>query len=106
MEPALMEPPNSCHAGVTSGVQQAPLVIFSESIAVLQPEEKKVEREADREDDFNKVSDEAWDAPNGYLKVEVLIIRWHENIDEFKGHTKEVQHIQDEVWVWLLGSKH
>ena len=32
---------------------------------------------------------------NGYLHVAVLMIRWHESIDDFAGHTEE-------VWSWQL----
>lgn len=47
-------------------------------------------RDALRQAIFQKTANEALKIPNGYLKVAVKIIRWNENIDDFKGHTQEV----------------
>lgn len=55
--------------------------------AVLQPGDK---REAERQAWFQNKSNNILEIPNGYLKVAVLIIRWHDEIDEFKGHDEEV----------------
>jgi hypothetical protein len=52
--------------------------------------EAEFKREADRRILFQKVANGILGSPNGYRKVEVLIIRWDESIDEFKGHTQEV----------------
>jgi len=49
-----------------------------------------LKRETERQAIFQKVSNEILKIPNGYLKVEVLIIRWHEALDDFKEHTPEV----------------
>jgi hypothetical protein len=56
----------------------------------------ELKREADRQTRFQNVANEMLGSPHGYLKVEVLIIRWHESIDEFDGHTQEV-HRRDEI---------
>src|SRR5690242_10144807 len=53
-------------------------------------DQRGTQREAVRQAIFQKGSNEALQLPNGYLKVAVLIIRWHEIIDDFKGHTEEV----------------
>jgi hypothetical protein len=63
-------------------------VIMSNSDNVLEAELK---READRQTLFQKVANGILGSPNGYREVEVLIIRWDESIDQFKGHTQEVR---------------
>jgi hypothetical protein len=46
--------------------------------------------ERDRQAHFQNVSNGILGTPNGYQEVGVLIIRWDESIDQFKGHTEEV----------------
>jgi hypothetical protein len=62
--------------------------------AVLRPEDEKEKAELDRDEErrsmFQKLSNEILHVPSGYRKVEVLIIRWHESIDDFEGHNNEV----------------
>jgi hypothetical protein len=48
------------------------------------------QREPTRQTLFQKKCNDTLELPNGYLKVAVLIIRWDESIDDFKGHTEEV----------------
>lgn len=68
--------------------------MVTDDAAILHPIEEaakeELKREAERQILFQKISNDILDIPNGYLKVEVLIIRWDENIDEFKGHKAEV----------------
>jgi hypothetical protein len=71
--------------------QNSPTVV--ETGALLHPGDDAVElkREATRRTLFQKTSNNVLDIPNGYRKVEVLILRWDESIDEFnKGHNQEV----------------
>jgi hypothetical protein len=49
-----------------------------------------ISEECDRQAHFQNVSNGILGTPNGYREVEVLIIRWDESIDQFKGHTEEV----------------
>jgi hypothetical protein len=69
-----------------------PIVV--EDLTVLRPDDedakRELKREAERRTLFQKVSNDILDIPNGYRKVEVLIIRWDESIDEFKDHKQEV----------------
>jgi hypothetical protein len=53
-------------------------------------EERELKRESERQTWFQDESNNILDIPNGYLNVFVLLIRWHEDIDEFKGHGDEV----------------
>jgi hypothetical protein len=55
----------------------------------------ELKHEAARRALFQKESNEMLDMPNGYQKVEVLIIRWDESIDDFSGHGKEVLYHHD-----------
>jgi len=52
--------------------------------------EQELKEETERQAWFQNEANDSLDIPNGYLKVNVLIIRWHEDIDEFEGHDKEV----------------
>ncbi|KAI4922709.1 hypothetical protein J4E90_001142 [Alternaria incomplexa] len=81
--------------------QNSPTV--AQSGALLRPGDDAValKREAERRTLFQKTSNNALDIPNGYRKVEVLILRWDESIDEFKdGHNKEVQRLK---WLFSKG---
>jgi hypothetical protein len=61
-------------------------------MALHSKEKDQIEpREPTRQALFLNASNRALNLPNGYLKVEVLIIRWDESIDDFKGHTEEVE---------------
>ncbi|KAI4681043.1 uncharacterized protein J4E88_005548 [Alternaria novae-zelandiae] len=51
-------------------------------------------RDALRQAIFQKTANEALQIPNGYLKVAVKIIRWNENIDDFKGHAEEIARLE------------
>jgi hypothetical protein len=53
--------------------------------------EDELKREAERQTLFQKIANGILGSPNGYREVQVLIIRWDESIDQFKGHTKEVR---------------
>lgn len=53
-------------------------------------DQQELKREPERQALFRNAANKALHLPNGYLKVAVLIIRWDETIDDFKGHTKEV----------------
>jgi len=85
---------------VNAGQSPAPMTLprqnsptVAQSGALLRPGDDAValKREAERRTLFQKTSNNALDIPNGYRKVEVLILRWDESIDEFKdGHNKEV----------------
>ncbi|KAH3915673.1 hypothetical protein HBI56_146780 [Parastagonospora nodorum] len=75
-----------------------PQAIVSQDMNVLGPADDDTKRVLKREDErqkrFDKMSNTVLDIPNGYRKVEVLIIRWDESIDEFKGHGKEIERLQ------------
>lgn len=77
---------------------------IAEDAGVLRPGDEKAKeeltREAERAAIFQKMSNDTLDIPNGYRKVEVLILRWHESIDEFTGHSKEVRRLElGRCWV-------
>ncbi|KAF2475654.1 uncharacterized protein BDR25DRAFT_253097 [Lindgomyces ingoldianus] len=66
---------------------------------MFQPEDEEakrsLQRESERQTWFQSKANEYLNIPNGYLKVAVLIIRWHEGIDEFKeGHDQEIARLQ------------
>ncbi|KAH8729022.1 hypothetical protein GQ44DRAFT_571519, partial [Phaeosphaeriaceae sp. PMI808] len=52
------------------------------------------QREPTRQALFQRKANEALSLPNGYLDVAVLIMRWDESIDDFKGHTEEIDRLQ------------
>jgi hypothetical protein len=80
---------------------QSPTLSRHNSIAVIEDEailhvddkemKERLRHEAEQQALFQKVSNDKLGIPNGYRKVEVLLIRWHENIDGFPAHSKEVQ---------------
>jgi hypothetical protein len=95
--PVLSDAPPPFHdpmAPALSRQSSVPAVTVSQDVDILQPETEETKRVLKREDErqklFDKVSNTILDIPNGYCKVEVLIIRWDESIDEFKDHDKEV----------------
>jgi hypothetical protein len=63
--------------------------------ALLGPGDEKEKAELKRDEErrgiFQKFSNDVLNVPSGYRKVEVLIIRWDESIDDFKGHNNEVR---------------
>ncbi|KAF1830725.1 hypothetical protein BDW02DRAFT_633411 [Decorospora gaudefroyi] len=73
-----------------------PVVVEDHDILSPDDEEAKIEltREAERQTLFQKISNDVLKTPNGYRKVEVLIIRWHESIDEFKDHKQEIERLK------------
>lgn len=85
---------------ITYCESQIPNIVLQQESAgvvettVLRPCDKlakeELNREAERQAIFQKVSNEILKIPNGYLKVEVLIIRWNEDLDDFKEHSQEV----------------
>lgn len=96
MSPALTDTSSPYQSPAsTSASQQGPVpVVVSPHFEILQPQDKESKRILKREDArqklFDKVSNTVLDIPNGYREVHVLIIRWDESVDEFKGHDKEV----------------
>lgn len=58
--------------------------------AGVENDPKESQREPERQAVFQRRSNQALKLPNGYLKVAVLIMRWDESVDDFKGHTGEV----------------
>jgi hypothetical protein len=65
-----------------------------ENPTVLRPDDddatKRLERDAERRTLFERVVNDKLGVPSGYKKVEVLLLRWDEKIDDFEGHGKEV----------------
>jgi hypothetical protein len=57
---------------------------------VLGQESQVTERETERQSWFQNSCSNILNVPNCYSHVAVLIIRWHEDIDEFQGHSEEV----------------
>lgn len=59
----------------------------------LQSEDESTKRLLKREDErqklFHKISNKYFEVPNGYLQVEVLVVRWEKDLDEFKEHDTE-----------------
>jgi hypothetical protein len=51
---------------------------------------ERLKREASLRALFQKNTNEKLGTPNGYRKVEALLIRWDESIDDFPGHSEEV----------------
>ncbi|KAJ4356503.1 uncharacterized protein N0V89_004537 [Didymosphaeria variabile] len=98
----------NCSSGggspVRKGISRQNSATLADSVAILRPDDEAIKeelkREAERQTLFQKVSNFKLDAPNGYRKVEVLIIRWDESIDEFKGHDKEIDRLQN---IFTLG---
>lgn len=68
------------------------LVVDDDELDDLEHEEGKrlLQKESVRQAWFQSEANDVLQVPNGYLKVTVLIIRWDESIDEFKGHEQEV----------------
>ncbi|KAF3036499.1 hypothetical protein E8E11_001315 [Didymella keratinophila] len=66
--------------------------------AVLGPGDEKEKAELKRDEErrsiFQKYSNDVLNVPSGYRKVEVLIIRWDESIDDFKGHNNEIERLK------------
>jgi hypothetical protein len=55
-------------------------------------DEEKIDQSAKR-GWFEDAVKERLNIPSGYVKVAVLVLRWHEDIDEYaKGHTSEVSY--------------
>jgi hypothetical protein len=97
ISPALTDTSSTYHRPASpSSPRQGPVpvVVVPPHFEVLQPQDKEATRILKREDErqklFDKVSNTVLDIPNGYREVHVLIIRWDERVDEFKGHNKEV----------------
>lgn len=88
--------PSQMPVQLKSSVRQNPISSTNpeENVAVLLPDDEHLKQDIIREDErrklFQKVTNNLLHIPNGYRKVEVLILRWDESIDEFKGHAKEV----------------
>jgi len=84
---------NYCESQIPDIMLQQDSTTVADTV-VLRPCDKAakedLKRETERQAIFQKVSNEILKIPNGYLKVEVLIIRWHEALDDFKEHTTEV----------------
>jgi hypothetical protein len=81
-------------AAGTSCPPPNPLPVFEDGITLNPGDEvtkAELKREADRQTLFQKIVNDQLGSPNGYRKVEVLIIRWDQSIDQFKGHTQEVR---------------
>ncbi|KAF9694248.1 hypothetical protein EKO04_007776 [Ascochyta lentis] len=85
------------------GVQPPPRIVEGSPAekgneAVLYPGDEASTRELDREVKrraaFEKVSNKIYKVPDYYRKVEVLIIRWEESIDEFKEHNDEINRLK------------
>lgn len=75
-------------------IRQNPAAVL-DGAPVCPPEDEgatlELKKESERQTWFQKKANTVLDIPNGYLKVSVLIVRWHEKIDEFKkGHDDEV----------------
>ncbi|KAF2877430.1 hypothetical protein BDV95DRAFT_146937 [Massariosphaeria phaeospora] len=58
---------------------------------VILPNDTEKKKESERQALFQNAVSEALDIPTGYLKVAVLVVRWHEEVDAFqKGHDEEI----------------
>ena len=88
-----MRSPTTAHA-IRSNTLSAVAEAEEDNEAVLRPDNEAAKQELDREIKrraaFEKESNRIYNVPDGYRKVEVLIVRWDESIDEFKGHNTEV----------------
>lgn len=84
--------PRACVSPKSLSRQNSATVGADRAILRADDEVAKTElkREAARRALFQKESNEVLDMPNGYRKVEVLIVRWDESIDDFEGHGAEV----------------
>ncbi|KAL1606519.1 hypothetical protein SLS60_003924 [Paraconiothyrium brasiliense] len=94
-----------CGSPARKGISRQNSATLADSVAILRPDDEAIKeelkREAERQTLFQKVSNFKLDAPNGYRKVEVLIIRWDESIDnEHKGHGEEIDRLQN---IFTLG---
>lgn len=84
---------NACQNPTPKSLSRQNSPTVAETGVLLRPGDDAVElkREAERRTLFQKTSNNVLDIPNGYRKVEVLILRWDESIDSFKqGHNQEV----------------
>lgn len=73
-----------------TAVRPNPTVVTGDSVIRANDTEKK--KESERQAWFQNVANEELNIPTGYLKVAVLIVRWHEEVDAFReGHDKEVR---------------
>jgi hypothetical protein len=70
-------------------------IVVVEDEAILHDDDKeakeRLKREAEQQALFQKVSNDRLGIPNGYRQVQVLLIRWHESIDDFPAHSAEVR---------------
>ncbi|KAH7072410.1 hypothetical protein FB567DRAFT_454441 [Paraphoma chrysanthemicola] len=60
-----------------------------------QPLKEQLKREAERQALFHQVSNDKLGIPNGYKKVEVLLLRWDESIDEFPETGGEIDRLRN-----------
>jgi len=61
--------------------------------SVIKPGDVEKKRESERQAWFQNAANEELNIPTGYLKVAVLIVRWHEEVDAFRnGHDEEVSY--------------
>jgi len=90
---AALVPPGSCNDPVHRTLSRQNSMV--EDVAAVRPDnaakQRQLTREAERQSHFQRISNSVLEVPNYYRKVEVTIIRWHESIDEFKGHDAEVR---------------
>ncbi|CAN9136467.1 unnamed protein product [Alternaria alternata] len=97
----------ACRSSSPAKVSRKNTPMIPDDAAAVQSarkEEEEMERKRDavRQAIFQEASDEALEIPLGYLNVAVKIIRWDESIDDFKGHTEEIERLQS-IFVNLFG---
>jgi hypothetical protein len=61
---------------------------------VTTPDDKEKRKDSERQACFEAAVKRKLNIPSGYSKVAVLLVRWHESIDEYAaGHTEEVSSV-------------
>lgn len=90
-----------CRSPPPDEIRQSPVDML-DGAPLCPPEDEDAKRELKKESErqtwFQNEANDTLKIPNGYLKVSVLIIRWHEDIDEFEGHNEEVSINHQMCW--------
>lgn len=96
--PSSASPLSSRKSSLSTVVEENPIKIPipQRNKVLLHPDDEaqrqELAREAARRATFDRASNKKYGIRGGYRKVEVLIIRWDEAIDEYKdGHDVEVR---------------
>lgn len=84
--------PTDSLPGILAG---APADMNPREVSRNKSDDEEIKKEAERQAWFQNQINEKLNLPTGYLKVAVLVLRWHEDVDDFKaGHEQEVSNVE------------